>query len=53
LGEADSALAAIERLLAGTSRVTVHTLRLDAAWDPIRSDARFQALLVRYANPGS
>lgn len=52
LGATDSALAAIERLLAGTSRVTVHTLRLDPAWDPIRSDARFQALLVKYANPG-
>ncbi len=52
LGETDSALAAIERLLAGQSRVSAHTLRLDPLWDPIRSDARFQALLVKYANPG-
>lgn len=53
LGETDSALAAIERLLAGPSRITVHTLRLDPLWDPIRRDPRFQALLVKYANPGT
>jgi TolB-like protein len=51
LGETDSALAAIERLLAGRSRISAHTLRLDPLWDPIRSDARFQALLVAYADP--
>jgi serine/threonine-protein kinase len=53
LGENDSALAAIERLLAGQSRISAHTLRLDPLWDPIRNDARFQALLVKYANPGN
>jgi len=51
LGETDSALAAIERLLAGPSRVTVHTLRLDPVWEPIWGEPRFQALLVKYADP--
>jgi hypothetical protein len=51
LGETDSALAAVERLLAGNSRVSSQTLRLDPAWDPLRQDARFRALLARYANP--
>jgi eukaryotic-like serine/threonine-protein kinase len=50
IGERDSALAEIERILAGPSWSTsVNTLRLDPRWDPIRSDSRFQALLVKYA----
>jgi TolB-like protein/Flp pilus assembly protein TadD len=51
IGEADAALDEIERLLAGPSWLSVHTLRLDPRWDPIRNDPRFQALLVKYANP--
>jgi eukaryotic-like serine/threonine-protein kinase len=51
IGEADAALQEIERLLAGPSWVSAHTLRLDPRWDPIRKDPRFQALLVKYANP--
>ena len=51
-GEAEAALGEIERLLVAPSfNVTVHTLRLDPRWDPIRDDPRFQALLVQYANP--
>jgi TolB-like protein len=50
IGEADAALAEIERLLAGPSWLSIHTLRLDPRWDPIRNDPRFQALLVKYAN---
>ncbi|HEX9167159.1 MAG TPA: hypothetical protein VF862_14695, partial [Gemmatimonadales bacterium] len=53
IGEADSAYAAVDRLLAGRSRVTVHTLRLDPVWKPIRSDPRFRTLLVKYADPTS
>jgi len=51
IGEVDAALLEIERLLTGPSWLSVHTLRLDPRWDPIRNDPRFQALLVKYANP--
>jgi serine/threonine-protein kinase len=49
-GEAGPALDEIERLLAGPSWLSVHTLRLDPLWDPIRSHPRFQALLEKYEN---
>ncbi len=48
-GEADAALDEIERLLAGPSWLTVHELRLDPLWDPIRDHPRFRALLAKYA----
>jgi len=48
-GDAEAALDEIERLLAGPSSVTVHTLRLDPRFDPIREHPRFKALLVKYA----
>ena len=51
IGEADAALDEIERLLAGPSDLSVHTLRLDPRWDPIREHPRFKALLVKYADP--
>jgi eukaryotic-like serine/threonine-protein kinase len=52
IGDVDAALAEIERLLAGPCfDLSVHTLRLDPRWDPIRNDPRFQALLVKYADP--
>jgi hypothetical protein len=47
-GDADAALDEIERLLAGPSWLTVHTLRLDPRWDPIREHPRFKALLAKY-----
>jgi serine/threonine protein kinase/tetratricopeptide (TPR) repeat protein len=47
-GDAEAALDEIERLLAGPSYVTVHTLRLDPLFDPIREHPRFKALLVKY-----
>jgi serine/threonine-protein kinase len=52
LGEADAAVDEIERGLRSPVGVsTVHTLRLDPRWDPIRNHPRFKALLVKYANP--
>ena len=50
-GYAEAALDEIERLLAGPSLLSVHTLQLDPTWDPIREHPRFKALLVKYANP--
>jgi serine/threonine-protein kinase len=49
-GAVDAALDEIEQLLAGPGWLSVHTLRLEPLWDPIREDPRFQALLVRYEN---
>jgi tetratricopeptide (TPR) repeat protein len=48
-GATDAALDAIERLLVEPSPFTVHLLRLDPRWDPIREDARFKLLLTKYA----
>ena len=50
VGEADAALDEIERLLAGPSWLSVHMLRLDPIWDPLRDNPRFQALLAKYEN---
>ena len=51
-GDVGGALSEIDLLLARPSEVSVHTLRLDPLWDPIRDDPRFKALLVKYA-PGA
>jgi eukaryotic-like serine/threonine-protein kinase len=47
-GEADAALDEVDRLVAGPSWVTLHWLRLDPRWDPIREHPRYHALLARY-----
>jgi len=52
-GDAEAALDEIERLLAGPSWLTVHTLRLNPGWDPIREHPRFKALLVKYGSGSS
>ncbi len=50
-GDAEAALDEIERLLAGPAWLSVHALRLDPRWDPIRDHPRFKALLAKY-RPG-
>jgi TolB-like protein/Flp pilus assembly protein TadD len=50
-GDADAALDEIERLLAGPSNLSVHTLRLDPLFDPIREHPRLRALVQRYRSP--
>jgi hypothetical protein len=47
-GESGAALDEIERLLARPSFLSVHALRLDPLWDPIRHHPRFKALLAEY-----
>ncbi len=49
-GDAEAALDEIERLLAGPSYLSVHTLRLDPRWDPIREHPRFKALLAKHGS---
>jgi serine/threonine-protein kinase len=51
LGETEEALDEIQRLLMEPSWVSVHTLRLDPRWDPIRDHPRFKALLAKYSSP--
>jgi DNA-binding SARP family transcriptional activator/TolB-like protein/Flp pilus assembly protein TadD len=50
-GETSAALTDLERALVGPSTVSAPMLRLFPSWDPILVDTRFQALLLRYAEP--
>jgi len=50
-GEVDSGLATIERALTGPSTLSVPYVRLSPDWAPLWQDARFRALMARYANP--
>jgi hypothetical protein len=50
MGETVAALDEIERLLASPSWLSVHTLRLDPRWDPIRNHPRFKELLKEYGS---
>ena len=47
-GETETALALLDRSLQTPSGVTIHELRLDPVWDPLRSDTRFQRMLAKF-----
>jgi TolB-like protein/Tfp pilus assembly protein PilF len=48
-GESDEAFRLIDHLLGIPNGLTTPMLKLDAAWDPLRKDPRFQALIDKYA----
>jgi TolB-like protein/Tfp pilus assembly protein PilF len=50
-GENDRALDLIKRSLSTPNGATVALLKLDPAWDPLRSDPRFQQLIAQPTNP--
>lgn len=47
-GDPAAALDEVEQLLKRPSLLSIHALRLDPLWDPLRTNPRFQDLLVRY-----
>jgi serine/threonine-protein kinase len=49
VGQPGEAIAVLDDRLSRMGSFTPHLLRLDPAWDPLRSDPRFQALLTKYA----
>jgi hypothetical protein len=48
VGENGRAIELLEGLLGRPSAVTVPILKLSPAWDSLRADPRFQALLDKY-----
>ena len=47
-GDYDQAFRLLDHLLATPNGLTVPFLKLDPAWDPLRKDARFQALIDKH-----
>jgi TolB-like protein/Flp pilus assembly protein TadD len=47
-GDADTALALLDRSLQTPSGVTMQELRLDPVWDALRADPRFQQMLAKF-----
>src|SRR5438552_885907 len=48
-GELDEAFRLLDHLLTVPNGVAVPIFKLDPAWDPLRKDPRFQALIEKYA----
>ncbi|HZA38527.1 MAG TPA: hypothetical protein VE486_05255 [Candidatus Baltobacteraceae bacterium] len=48
LGDNDRAIELLDGLLNRPSELTVASLKLNPAWDPLRNDPQFQALLNKY-----
>jgi TolB-like protein/Tfp pilus assembly protein PilF len=48
LGDNDRAIEILDGLLSRPSGVTAQGLKVNAIWDPLRSDPRFQALIDKY-----
>jgi serine/threonine-protein kinase len=48
-GETDEAFRLLDHLLSVPNGVPVPILKLEPAWDPLRKDPRFQALVEKYA----
>jgi serine/threonine-protein kinase len=49
VGEHDEAFRLLDHLLQTPNGPSVSVLKLDPAWDPLRKDPRFQALIEKYA----
>jgi TolB-like protein/Flp pilus assembly protein TadD len=47
-GDIDTALALLDRSLQTPAGITIHELRLDPIWDPLRADPRFQQMLAKF-----
>src|SRR5262249_1391881 len=48
LGDNDHAIELLDGLMNRPSEVSVYGLKLNPAWDPLRKDPRFQALIDKY-----
>ena len=47
-GDFDTALALLDRSLQTPAGISIHELRLDPIWDPLRSDPRFSPMLAKF-----
>jgi TolB-like protein/Flp pilus assembly protein TadD len=48
-GESEEAFRLLDHLLVVPNGLTIPLLKMDPAWDPLRNDPRFQALIDKYA----
>ena len=50
-GDLDTAFALLEHSLQTPAGITIHELRLDPVWDPLRADSRLDQMLSKYSAP--